>query len=429
MTRLAAARKTDPVSALLALRMQARGFSRGWSVSPFRGRARLRVTAGAGDGKQRQVLMGWSWSPANAEDIAEAAVAAREAFVGGTPLDQALQLHLAPKSAEQEAIEATCLTEFDPMAEPAWASNPDGAIDWPALIESYRRRKISSGELKSSTWIKTWEPRMRELVSVMQNHPAPSHSRQLLDAVTSRWSQQPGARGRQMQVQQTAALLRWAVDGNLIADSWAPPLDLRPYVGRKRTEISRTTPIEVRHILAMVDAIPDPRWRMAFQLVAAYGLRPEELRYVERRGDVLHCSYRKVSSRGSTAPRNLRLLPCDEWAAGWDLVNRFHPDQMPPLRAGESGESLGTYLKRRRLWQELRNHYTAIGEKLVPYSMRHGYAHRAHIVLGLAPKVAATLMGHSVQTHLAEYSRWCGDDVVDAALARATAQWTASKVS
>ena len=28
-------------------------------------------------------------------------------------------------------------------------------------------------------------------------------------------------------------------------------------------------------------------------------------------------------------------------------------------------------------------------------------------------------MGHSVQSHLAAYSRWCGDDVVDDAFAKA----------
>lgn len=112
MARSAPARKPDPVSALLALRMQARGFSRGWSVSPYRGRARLRVTAGAGDGKQRQVLMGWPWSAAHAEDIAAAAVAAREAFVAGTPLDQALQLHVsslrAIKSLSLRRSSQTC---------------------------------------------------------------------------------------------------------------------------------------------------------------------------------------------------------------------------------------------------------------------------------------------------------------------------------
>jgi integrase len=73
----------------------------------------------------------------------------------------------------------------------------------------------------------------------------------------------------------------------------------------------------------------------------------------------------------------------------------------------------------RALWKELRRDYEAKGEKLVPYSCRHGYAHRAHVICDLPPKVVAAAMGHSVQTHLAAYSRWCGDDVVDDAFARA----------
>lgn len=43
------------MSALLVLQKQALGFRRGWSVSPFRGRARLRVKAGS----QRGIC--WRW--------------------------------------------------------------------------------------------------------------------------------------------------------------------------------------------------------------------------------------------------------------------------------------------------------------------------------------------------------------------------------
>jgi hypothetical protein len=39
------------------------------------------------------------------------------------------------------------------------------------------------------------------------------------------------------------------------------------------------------------------------------------------------------------------------------------------------------------------------------------------MICDLPPKVVAAAMGHSVQTHLAAYSRWCGDDVVDDASA------------
>jgi antitoxin StbD len=41
------------------------------------------------------------------------------------------------------------------------------------------------------------------------------------------------------------------------------------------------------------------------------------------------------------------------------------------------------------------------------------------VICDLPPKVVAAAMGHSVQTHLAAYSRWCGDDVVDDAFAKA----------
>ena len=41
------------------------------------------------------------------------------------------------------------------------------------------------------------------------------------------------------------------------------------------------------------------------------------------------------------------------------------------------------------------------------------------MICDLPPKVVAAAMGHRVQTHLAAYSRWCGDDVVDDAFAKA----------
>jgi hypothetical protein len=60
------------------------------------------------------------------------------------------------------------------------------------------------------------------------------------------------------------------------------------------------------------------------------------------------------------------------------------------------------------------------------YSCRHGYAHRAHGICDWPPKVVAAAMGPSVQTHPAAYSRWCGDGVVNDALAKAEQRLLAS---
>jgi len=43
--------------------------------------------------------------------------------------------------------------------------------------------------------------------------------------------------------------------------------------------------------------------------------------------------------------------------------------------------------------------------ELVPYSMRHAYALRLATDLGLHPREAAALCGHSPQTHMAVYGR------------------------
>jgi integrase len=330
-------------------------------------------------------------------------LAIHQAFSAGSSLDQAIARVFADVPCPPES---------------------DGAIriDWNAAIEAFRSAKLSSGAIKEATWTTVYQRRMALVLKAVSSKKPPNNGKQLLEAIADPWKATPGCRGRQIQVQQTAALLRWAVDAERLPPDWAPPLDLLPYVGRKRKAKAVTTPIEVEHILSLVEGIPDPRWRFAFQLLAAFGLRPEELQHLEKRGGQLWSTYEKVTPRGRTAPRQLRLLPCDDWAEDWQLVDRFHADRLPPMRPGYGAEDLGQYMRRRREWEALRRSYEESGEKLVLYSCRHGYAHRAHIVCDLAPKVAAAAMGHSVETHLAAYSRWCSEATVDDAFEKARAR-------
>ena len=380
----------------LRLSLAQRGTSSGWRISGLRGRTRLTVDGTKG---RHQVLLPIEWSQEQADAIRDAVLAIHDAFIAGSPLAQAIDAALAGDELSSDAEK--------------------GVIDWPALVERFKARKLSSGAIKLRTWTSFYQRRMTELLATFESKRPPTNPRELLEAVTARWSKRPGTRGRQMQVQQTAALLRWGVDNGTLAQEWAPPLDLDPYVGRKREAKTITTPVEVQHILELVDAIPDARWRFAFQLLAAYGLRPEELQHLQIRSDRMWCNYRKSTSRGETQPRLLRLLPCDDWAESWNLLETFKSQPLPPMRPGYGAEDMGVYMRRRRRWKELRQDYEAAGEKLVLYSARHGYAHRAHLICELPPKVAAAAMGHSVETHLASYSKWCGDEVVDDAFERA----------
>jgi integrase len=185
-----------------------------------------------------------------------------------------------------------------------------------------------------------------------------------------------GGRTRQIQIQSTAALLRWGVAERRMGEDWEPPQDLAVFVGRSRAAKAITSPLEVEHILGMVRAIPDPRWRFAFQLMAAYGLRPEELQHLQVRQGRLWCMYEKIASRGKTRPRVLRPLPCDDWADGWRLEERFPTQQLPPMQPG-------------------------------PRDLRP------------PPQGGGRGDGAQCQVSPPAYSRWCGDDVVDDAFAKA----------
>jgi hypothetical protein len=90
----------------------------------------------------------------------------------------------------------------------------------------------------------------------------------------------------------------------------------------------------------------------------------------------------------------------------------------PPTHAGttpECGSIKGLVFEPQRdgSWS------AAVSCRKPPWPGCRSPSSRTHVISDLPPKVVAAAMGHSVQTHLAAYSRWCADDVVDVAFAKA----------
>jgi integrase len=142
--------------------------------------------------------------------------------------------------------------------------------------------------------------------------------------------------------------------------------------------------------------------------MAVYGLRPEELRYLQFKQSQLWCMYRKKGGGGQTEPRPLYPLPIrdlDGSPVEWRLGLRLEAgEQLPPLgQPGHAGEAVVTYLKRVPVWRTLKEEVAAKGEVLVPYSFRHRYAAEGHR-LGLTVKDLSVGMGHSVEAHLRAYA-------------------------
>jgi integrase len=169
-------------------------------------------------------------------------------------------------------------------------------------------------------------------------------------------------------------------------------------------------------ILALAEQIPNPGWRLAYGLMATYGLRNHE---------VFFCDLSALAPGGDQV---IRVLPTSktgehqvwpfqpEWVDAFELPRLAElKGQLPPV----STDLRQTTLQQvgRRVAEQFRRY----GLPLTPYDLRHAWAVRT-IHLGLPDTVAARMMGHSVAIHTRTYHHWITrrdqQQAVDAALAR-----------
>ena len=177
----------------------------------------------------------------------------------------------------------------------------------------------------------------------------------------------------------------------------------------------RGLPSDAR-ILELAAAIPNPRWRLAYGLMATYGLRNHEVFFCDR------------SALAPGGDRVLRVLPTSKtgehqvWPFQPDWVERFG---LETLAEGDGGlPQVCTDLRRTTLQQvgrRVAEQFRRYGLPITPYDLRHAWAVRT-IHIGLPDTVAARMMGHSVAIHTRTYHHWITrrdqQQAVDTALAR-----------
>jgi len=320
------------------------------------------------------------------------------------------------------------------LAEAAKVIHPDNpsstdagtTIDWTQLVQSFKKHKtVDTGDVKESTWRRTYAPVMAQVVAAATARPAPRSGQALLAALRDTYAGEPGSQGRRQRILYSAQLLRFAVERFGVASSWAPPSDLSPLVGKRRVPKRDPTPITDAQIKVLLEGIPDSRWRLLVELLVCFGLRPVEARYCRPSKDrkLLEVSYCKRTSRGSTKPRGVHGLDPVGLVGLSDLVLArlaACSPPLPPLGSTDAGtaSALAVYLRRCAAWQQLKADAAAAGERLTAYSFRHGYALRAHEVARLSPRMTATLMGHSLLTHITCYGQWTDQRTLEQAIAQ-----------
>ncbi|MBM5788696.1 MAG: site-specific integrase [Cyanobacteria bacterium M_DeepCast_200m_mx_001] len=172
-------------------------------------------------------------------------------------------------------------------------------------------------------------------------------------------------------------------------------------------------------ILEWIERIPNPGWRLAYGLMATYGLRNHEVFFTD------------LSALAPGGDRVLRVLPTSK--TGEHQVWPFQPEWVERFELARLGldrallPAVTTDLRRTTLQQvgrRVAEQFRRYALPLTPYDLRHAWAVRT-IHIGLPDTVAARMMGHSVAIHTRTYHHWITrrdqQQAVDAALARSRA--------
>ena len=273
-----------------------------------------------------------------------------------------------------------------------------------AFFADPRRRRNPAG--CRTTWTGAYRPYLRRLAAVATERNWPM-GLPLLEAVLE--SYEPTSRSRQQCGTALAALARH-LDLTLPED-WG---ERSAGYGLHAAQFRRLP--GDGQILALAEQIPNPGWRLAYGLMATYGLRNHE---------VFFCDLSALAPGGDQV---IRVLPTSKtgehqvWPFQPEWVERFELERLgrdPGLLPAVRTDLRHTTLQQagRRLAEQFRRYDLPI----TPYDLRHAWAVRT-IHIGLPDTVAARMMGHSVAIHTRTYHHWITrrdqQQAVDAALAR-----------
>jgi integrase len=271
-----------------------------------------------------------------------------------------------------------------------------------------RRRRVGS----RTTWTAAYLPYLRRLTSHVAGRPGtlgcgPELTTELLEEVLETYAL--ASRSRQQCAIALGALARHS-GLELPADWNERAAGYGLHVARFRQLPSDA------EILELVERIPSASWRLAYGLMATYGLRNHE---------VFFCDCSALAAGGD---RVLRVLPTSKtgehqaWPFQPDWVERFELQRLgrerralPPVRTDLGRTTL------QQVGRRVAEQFRRYGLPITPYDLRHAWAVRT-IHLGLPDTVAARMMGHSVAIHTRTYHHWITrrdqQQAVDAALQR-----------
>lgn len=338
----------------------------------------------------------------------------------GEPSDQpkrrSVTLATPPGPATAAAALQECCNLFDAVMAGTWSwpdpSATPGEGDPGRLSPAVLTRLVDQlqtavvGEkVTESTWRRMYAPLLKRLIAAAGERQWTDDA-ELLAAALRQW--EPGTRARQQAHDRFRQLWRqagWSWPGEIQAmrgsgKAAASPEGVHSFTNDQIQEL-RSRLLRSRRLT--------PSDLIAWDCLIAFGLRPAELKGLEldQRDGLLvaRVTRSKKSSKGSSGARPVPAVPPRGWPADcFELLDRFNRHGLPSgmLAARSPGEVLAQQLARLKLTKPVEIELPA---ELTPYGLRHAFALRLATDLGLHPREAAALMGHTPQTHMAVYGR------------------------
>lgn len=239
-------------------------------------------------------------------------------------------------------------------------------------VNEFKRNYLETHNLKPSTWSNQWEKIYKRLPP---NEPLTSEMLEAQVFLTERNTRNRMATCRKLQHLATFAGLG---------------IDLLQYKGNygpSQVE-ERDIPSDAE-IARIWKEIPNPDWQWAYGMMAAFGLRDQEIFFCEWIDDGL------LVTKGKTGSRLVFLGLYQEWVEEWDLRNI----KLPKVRDAEAAYDAG------RLGEKVARQFRRYKIPFQPYDLRHAFGIRASVTFELPVTTAAALMGHTPKIHLARYHK------------------------
>ena len=294
-------------------------------------------------------------------------------------------------------------------------SSSNSEIDFKELFIEFRAFCPTASD---TTWNKSYVPVLNKAQELLERSTKkPQNGEELLLLSLKKWEQ--GSRSRQIARRALQKFLDWAVLRGKLPRHYAP-VKIKETLKKKRVGYALTD----SQILQLIASEKDSRWEFVYQLLAVYGLRPEELRFLiikdGVRGKELWTTYEKSmgGTKGQkTEPRKLAplLLKDGKGYINWNLQERLEKNEaLAPIgKEGKASDALKTRLSRNPVWNKFKKQAEKQKEVLVPYAFRHRYAKEAHarsVEMNLTIKDIAFVMGHTVEVHQQNYARFMPED-------------------